>query len=281
MARLLFEPMSVGQILDRAFVLYRHNFARFIAIVAIVQVPVNLLMVVVRRILPQLAAGTATSAPELFLLSMFGLLLLLVLMIPAQQLSIGALAKCVSESYLGNEATVGQVYRFVWPKLWRLLGATLLVLLIVIPSCLFLVPGVMFYVWFMLTSQTIVIEDHGAIEGMTRSKSLIEGNFWKALGLFVVVFVIAWIVGYVFKYAGDLITQWTGVKDPLLLILITQPFLLIGEVLVAPISGAALILLYYDLRIRKEGFDLEMLARTMGSEMSVPDIPPVRPGSPA
>ncbi len=275
--------MSVGQILDRTFVLYKNNFARFIAIIAIVQVPLNLLMIGVTTILlPQLIVSAESGISDMFLPSMLGLLLVLLLAAVAQQLSIGALAKCVSESYLGNEATVGQVYRFVWPKLWRLFGASLLVALIVMAgSLLLLIPGIIFHVWYVLTSQTIVIEDRGATEGMARSKSLVAGNFWKVLGLVVVVFLITWIVSYVFNYAGGLISQWTGVKDPLLLILIAQPFALIGQVLAAPIGAAAMILLYYDLRIRKEGFDLEMLARSMGSEMSIPDIPPIRPGPPA
>ena len=42
--------------------------------------------------------------------------------------------------------------------------------------------------------------------------------------------------------------------------LIQQLFTMAGQVLITPISAAAVILLYYDLRIRKEGFDLEMLA---------------------
>ena len=282
MARPLFEPMSVGQILDRAFVLYRNNFARFIAIIAIVQVPLNLLMVLVRNVMPHLAVSAEGGSPELMLPTMIGLWLLLLLMIPAQQLSIGALAKCVSESYLGREATVGQVYRFVWPKLWRLLGAAILVALIVMAGCLLLIiPGIIFSVWYILTSQTIVIEDRGVTEAMTRSKSLIAGNFWKVLGLSAVIVLIAWIASGMIIAPGVIITMVIEPKDPLVSALIVQPFSLIGEVLVAPIGAAAMILLYYDLRIRKEGFDLEMLARSAGPEKSIPDIPPIRPAPPA
>ena len=39
----------------------------------------------------------------------------------------------------------------------------------------------------------------------------------------------------------------------------------VGQILVAPIGATAYILLYYDLRIRKEGFDLQMLASSIGS----------------
>lgn len=282
MARPQFEPMSVGQILDRTFVLYKNNFARFIAIVAIVQVPASLLMILVRDVLPQLAISADADPLSLLLPTMIGLMLLLLLTALAQQLSIGALAKCVSESYLGNEATVGQVYRFVWPKLWRLFGVSLLVGLIQFAGfMLLIVPGVIFSVWFILTSQTIVIEDRGAIEAMGRSKALVKANFWRILGLAVVIILITWIVSAIFTYAGILIAKFIKFENPLLSVLIAQPFGLIGQVLAAPIGATAFVLLYYDLRIRKEGFDLEMLARSIGSQMSIPDVPPIRPEPPA
>ena len=44
-----FEPMSVGLILDRTFFLYRKNFVRFIAIVAVVQIPVGLFQLLLQR----------------------------------------------------------------------------------------------------------------------------------------------------------------------------------------------------------------------------------------
>jgi multisubunit Na+/H+ antiporter MnhC subunit len=41
-----FEPMSIGRILDRTFKIYKDNFIRFITIVAIIQVPITLLMII-------------------------------------------------------------------------------------------------------------------------------------------------------------------------------------------------------------------------------------------
>jgi hypothetical protein len=44
----------------------------------------------------------------------------------------------------------------------------------------------------------------------------------------------------------------------------------LGQILAIPISTAASILLYYDLRIRKEGFDLQMLAQSMTAGQGEP-----------
>ena len=55
--------------------------------------------------------------------------------------------------------------------------------------------------------------------------------------------------------------------------MVTGLFEIAGTILATPISAVAFILLYYDLRIRKEGFDLEMLSQTLGG--SAPAPPPV------
>jgi hypothetical protein len=45
-AELEFAPMTIGQILDQTFKLYRKNLARFLAIIAIIQVPASLITIV-------------------------------------------------------------------------------------------------------------------------------------------------------------------------------------------------------------------------------------------
>jgi hypothetical protein len=49
---------------------------------------------------------------------------------------------------------------------------------------------------------------------------------------------------------------------------------IIPQILATPIGASAFILLYYDLRIRKEGFDLEMLARSMSSDTETGGVAP-------
>ena len=64
---------------------------------------------------------------------------------------------------------------------------------------------------------------------------------------------------------GALATASIPKTDYTAVMAVNSLFSLAGQVLVMPISAAAFILLYYDLRIRKEGFDLEMLAKDLAS----------------
>jgi hypothetical protein len=62
---------------------------------------------------------------------------------------------------------------------------------------------------------------------------------------------------------GAVVVRQAGLANETAGVAIIQLFTVVGTVLVTPISSAATILLYYDLRIRKEGFDLEQLAQRL------------------
>ena len=268
-----FRPMSVGQIVDQTFRLYRRNFVRFMVIVAIVQVPIALLTLMLnlisRRIVEERSASDAAAA-----VAISGILIVLFFAMISKSLSNAALLKSVSESYLGRSVTVGQAYRFVLPKLWTLIAASFVVgIVVMFGLALLIVPGVIFSLWFALTTQAIVIENRKSIKGMSRSRSLVSGNLGKVFLMSLVVLLITGIIGGVFGGAGAVLGQLVVKESPTLALLIEQLGSLIGEVLAAPIGASAMILLYYDLRIRKEGFDLEMLAASLSGKEAGANVP--------
>jgi len=266
-----FEPMTVGQILDRAFRLYRRNFIRFIAIVAVIQVPMFLLSLVVGRMgLTQAQEMATTSEGPATGVSLMLVLAGSLLTMFSTSLCNGALLKSISGTYLGQDVTVGGAYRFVLPKLLALVGASIVVTLVVgVGFILLIVPGVIFALMYILTSQVIVLEGRGVFKGMTRSKQLGSGNKGKIFLLWLLVTIVAVIVQGLFEAAAGL---FTGRLEPGSAMMVKQLFNLTGQTLVMPIYAGAFILLYYDLRIRKEGFDLEMLARSLGAAQTAETV---------
>lgn len=271
-----FEPMSVSGILDRTFRLYRRNFVRFITIAAVVQVPlliVGLVPTVLSRKLfdPQQATWAAGEPPPIevllpaLLVTTISLLVYMVLAVVGSTLSSGALAKAVSESYLGRESSVAEVYRFVLPRFGSLLGASLLIALLTLVGYLVcVVPGVLVSLWLAVATPAIVIEGAGAIDGMQRSKALTSGNLGKVflVGLLTVLLAlviqwpVVWLAGLLGKYLSREVSVALGV-------IVQQVLAFPMQLIATPIISTALVLLYYDLRIRKEGFDLEVLAQSM------------------
>lgn len=266
-----FEPMSVGLILDRTFFLYRKNFVRFIAIVAVVQIPLGLLQLLLQR-----PTANSVSGPSTVLtlsLVMIGLF--------ANQLCQGALVKSVAGSYLGDNVSVGQAYRFVLPKILTLIWAAILVMLAIFGGTLLLIiPGIIFGLWLVLTSQIVVLENLKATKAMGRSKALVKGSLGKVFALGFVAILITGIVSYIFQYGAGLVVRSMEMTLTSKLTAV-QIMGLVGTVLTTPITAAAFILLYYDMRIRKEGFDLEMLAKSFGAETVATDasMPPQGPAA--
>jgi len=198
----------------------------------------------------------------------------------AQTLCNAALIKSVSEAYLGNDVSVAQAYRAVLPRLLSIIGAAILVAIVIgVGLLLLVIPGIIFALWYTLTTQVIVVESKRATSGMSRSKALVSGNLGKVFGLWLVVAIINWLIIQLFEYLGVLAAGAPSPGDFATPFIIQQLLSMAGQVLIMPISAGAFILLYYDLRIRKEGFDLQMLAQSLGSAaQKVPEhgVPPVQ-----
>jgi hypothetical protein len=274
--------MSVGRILDRTFTIYRHNFVRFITIVALVQVPIGLISLLfiadTYRGVPQGATDSLgqSTTPEITaepIVIIFTALIAGLLVLVGNMLCQAALTKSVSESYLNREISVGQAYRFVLPKLLTLIAASLVVGLVVgVGFLLLVVPGVIFSLWFYLTTPCIVVEGCGAFGGMSRSRALVSGNLGKVFLVGLLVIVTTWVIGIPLGMIGRLCMMLLVGDNMMLAAFVRQCANVIAQILAVPIGASAFILLYYDLRIRKEGFDLEMLAQSMSSESGAGDV---------
>lgn len=277
-----FEPMGVGQILDRAFLLYRRRFVRFIAIVAIIQVPVGLLSIAASQLFFRgtgahrlESGGPVRTDVLLMMVGMIALGLAVLVSLFAQSLCNAALVKSVSETYLGGDVTVAGAYRFVLPKFgWLILAGLLVGLMVGAGLMMCVVPGIIFWVWYAVTTPAIVVENCNTVDGMSRSKALVAGNWGKVFLVSLVVFLIGLVLGWTFQYAGWLAGLLVFREKSPEALMLNQLGQLVGQTLAMPIGASASILLYYDLRIRKEGFDLEMLAKSLGWEAAPPNVAP-------
>jgi len=261
-------PMSVTQILDRTFSLYRQHWPRFLAIVAVVQVPISLIGLVAGIVMGVSIGDTGAQMGRQIEGAVIAALVIVafvgfIVAILGHSLCNAALIRSVSESYLGGDVTVGQAYRTVLPRLVSIIVAAFLVGAVTMVGLLLcVVPGVFLMLWLCLTITAIIVEDVGPLQGMSRSKQLVSGNLGKVFVLGLLVMLISWAVGIAAQFLG-------APASPALIgavpsIVIRQLLSLAATVVTAPISATATVLLYYDLRIRKEAFDLEMLAKSMG-----------------
>jgi hypothetical protein len=116
------RPLTLGELLDRTFTLYRRNFWLFVGIMAIpaaISVPFSMMM--------SLRQGGATVGARPSPANVFGLafwfLALFFVSFFVYSMAIGATTFAVSESYLGQKSTVRSAYGKIRGKFWRMVGA--------------------------------------------------------------------------------------------------------------------------------------------------------------
>ena len=274
---LAYEPMSVGEILDRSFILYRRHFARFLAIVAIIHVPMGLigllaLAQLVGNLMRVTASGDLEMSPDhadpgaVFAFS--GATMAASSLVTAiQGLCQAALVHSVSEAYLGREASVRAAYRFVLPRTgWVILAALISSLAYGFGLCFCLVPGLFVYILFSLVMPVLVIEGLNAFESIGRSARFVTGNFGKATSVAGAAGLIYWVIVLFFSGLARLGAYLVHETSGLAAMVVNQIVTMLGPLLATPVVAVPTILFYYDLRIRREGFDLETSLDTLERE---------------
>ena len=246
---MMLRPMGLLEIVDQTFRLYRRNFGVLFGIAAVVYVP----------------WGVLQGIP---ILNVFAGLLLT----PFALVTGAALTKAVSDRYLGRESSVGDAYRYIGRRFWALVFTMILAYLLVVAGLILLViPGIVFGFWIALTAQVFVIEDKHYGQAIWRSKFLIGQGTWAEL---IVLGLLVGILSLIIQGVLGALIGASVFADPaeggVMPIHAAVLFGLV-QALVMPLGQIATVLLYYDSRIRKEGFDLQMLAQEMGA--ALPPVP--------
>jgi hypothetical protein len=249
------EPMTTGMILDRTFRIYKQNFAVMIALSAIVNVPL-LALTIGAPLLQRVDVVFACLAV------LIGGLTFLIGMLIVGPLVTGAATKAVGEIFLGNEITAVTALKFAWKYVVTLLLIQIVVGLIVFVGLILLVvPGIMWMLSYSLVAPITVLEkstNQSAIR--QRSWNLIAGNRWKAFGILVVILIAQFLPS-----SASLVIQMSYGPESITGVVLGNIVSGIAGLLTYPLGPIAFTLLYYDLRIRKEGFDLEMLSRAIAN----------------
>lgn len=237
------SEMSVGEILDSALKLYRSNWKTFLAIVAIVMVP----YIFIQSIL------VSSLAP------VFGAILTLVLAFIITPFVTGAVAKATADIYLGSSPEVGETYSFALGKLGSLLIVSILYGLVVVGGLILLIiPGIYFAVKYIFSTTAVIVENRSGIDALKRSGALSKEFFWKIFGTLIltaiIVLIVGALLGFLLQFVLSPLPDWLGMG-------MSES---IATVITTPFQTMVIVLLYFDLRIRKEAFDLSVMAQELG-----------------
>jgi hypothetical protein len=267
------RPLSTGEILDRTFTLYRRRFLLFFGISAIP----HLLVLVLN--MGQTFYTSGVRAPSLMrvqtqpqfpsaagMMLGAGILLILaaIVSVVAYLLSQGATVTAVSEIYLGREITIRESFRAVWGRLGSLFGVVILNGLATIAGyILLIIPGIYITCRLIVCVPSAVIEDLGPRDSLERSYHLTKDSAGRAFLILLLYFVLA--------IAGAALTTWpfaaaiVMARNNPAMVLVWTELMQVGAaittILVVPILTIASSILYFDLRVRKEALDLQMMMK--------------------
>jgi hypothetical protein len=205
----------------------------------------------------------------------------------------GLLIVSVSRSVIGRTVTVGEVWSQSWRRVLLLVvfsfAASAVILLAwsaYVGLVVLLVAGelvgaavavgllgglalLLGTIWFsiriLLIPATLVLEGTSIPTGLRRGWRLTRGSFWRLLGIYVLTSIMVGVVASLIVTPTFLIS--TAIGDPLQVsfasIALTSVANVIAYTLTTSFMAAVLALLYVDLRMRREGLDVE-LARAAG-----------------
>jgi hypothetical protein len=299
------RPLSLGELLDRTFALYKKHFSLFITIM-LVPMAIAFLASLPGTLAVRLPVATDASSSAIDmrtgmpLLVLLGTLMLYFWVYAAAQ---GATVFAVSDLYLGRTSTAREAYARVRGKIGRIfllivligaaMGAVMMlgfaiimlpvavalrgltgtnpgamavgVLAVVAAFFVGLIPAVIIWCRTALAIPAVVLENLRAGQAFGRSIRLSRGYALRIFLVFVLVFILTAVAALVLQFPFMLVGG-TPLKPhtlPIGLLVVSQLGSLMAGVLVGPVGTIAFALIYYDLRIRKEAFDLELLMSTL------------------
>jgi hypothetical protein len=267
-APLRLRPLEIGDVLDETFRIYRRHFWLFAGISVIMAIPAaaltgysfftvfssflqtfNSVNPDINSLLPSLVwlgAGYLLN----FLLSPF---------------TFAAVIYAACESALGRPVTIWGAIRGVLRRYFGILGYVFILDVMVVLFCLFPL-WIWIAVGWVAVLPVMFIERQGLIAAMGRSWRLVEGRWWRTFLILFLVFLLRWFVGQALEGFLFFATQIIGiVASNYLVLAISQSFAVLVAALVNPVVQIAIVLVYFDLRVRREALDLFQLAQRVSA----------------
>jgi hypothetical protein len=284
MSTLDLRPLSIGQLLDRTFSLYRRNFLLFAGISALPNLLVLALQLVQVILMPakmgvarptvqELQGGspvfTTVGVGGIILLALVGIIVYFV----AYLFSQGATVYAVSELYLGRATTIGQSLSRVRGELGSLFGVILLNGLVTgLCFLLLIIPGIYMACRLCVCIPAALLENLGPRDSLERSYKLTKDNAGRAFLILLLYVVILYASLLLFGIPLEIGIQ-SAAHNPSMLRVWTallQVGNFIATVLVTPVFTIATSIFYFDLRVRKEAFDLQLMMNPQTSGVPAP-----------
>ncbi|HTD22283.1 MAG TPA: hypothetical protein VK738_06495 [Terriglobales bacterium] len=285
---LVLRPLSLGEMMDRTFSLYRDHFKLFVGIFVVPQIA-TFAVSFGMQVISQSATSSSATAPIAAVSVLLYLPIFLAVILATYALSQAATVYAVSQVYLERPTTISQSYSFIKGRFWSILAVIVLVFLAAMVGAMVgvialligaIVIPVLIVLYSSLAVPVTVLEGRDPIESIKRSYNLVKDDLGRIFVVWLLFTVIRTAASYLVAIPTFVLTimfQRHG-QVPLWFSAVSGLAGLIVGSIVGPLLTIALSIAYYDERVRKEAFDMQfMMAAIDHSTISTADsslVPP-------
>lgn len=242
MSDLQLRARSTTEIVDAAVQLYRRDALRYMLLAALAYAPYMLLQLA-------MLGGAGEGGPFSGMLAIASFVATLI----AFALMSAVLARLAGAAYLGEHREIDETVREVLPHVGAVILATILKYALFVVGLLALIVGGFYVVVrYFATTQAIVLEGVGTRESFARSTALSNGLKRHIFNTLMLVWIIYLVIGM----AATLLAAPGGE-------IVTAVVSALVTVVAYPVVGIVEVLLYYDARVRQEGYDIEVMAASL------------------
>ena len=264
------RPLAVGEILDVSIKIFVSHWRTLLTAALVVVVPVQIVITILTAdyTVQSFDLTDTSQTPEQTLEEineyLGGLVISAVLQMLAVVLASAACFRAIAQAYLGEEVQWRSSLAYALRRTPQLLLITLLYMLgCLVATLFFIAPGVWLYIAWAFAVPVLLVEGIGGRRSLGRSFGLVKGRWWRTFGVLVLGLVLALVVSTVIQ-GVFLVGMFAGSDNDLLVLFLSAIAGVAGLAITTPFQAALLAVVYFDLRVRKEGFDLQLLAERIG-----------------
>lgn len=298
------RPLSLGEVLDRTFSMYRSRFWLFAGIACLSSGTYAVFNGL--QLLAMHSARQSRNQTTILVVTFAAIAVISIVHFLAYSVTQAATAFALSEVYLGNttsigesfRATIGKWYRYIGIGIWQVFSFAWLPLLLYVPALVLIatrnpvllivgivlavlcipaaVGGYILYLRNALAVPVSVVEATAIRASMKRSKTLSQGA--KGRVFVVHLIIVALYMGMALLEAPLsflLLSTMTHGKEGIGIQIAVMVVNFVCLTLIEPVLTIALSLLYFDQRVRQEALDLQILMGISPVPVSADAISPV------
>ena len=248
------KQLSLGELLDQTIRLYVRHFWPLVTISLLALLPTLAVNEAARQYIPSLSG---------FIRAEVASQIKLIIVLPVHAFLYGALYKAITDAYLYGSFQLNDAFRAARKRYLPMMATTLIWnIALGFGLSFFAFPGFYMMVIFCFYVPIVLLENLSGFSALRRSYALVKGAFWRISGRIFVITLLTLIMAIAVLTPGIILV---GTRT----VIFSTLFRVVLSI-ISPLLSIGFTLLYFDQRVRREGFDLWLAADQINAPVREP-----------